>query len=196
LRPSAPVGLLKKYIQIPLYLSIKLYLLGEEKLFLCLTSENTTGFRTPRLSPLPGQGIKSGLVLSDLPSKIQFLTSLGTSILLYLITVTTLGKGHKLAHWFSRFDLYNQRPPKLCFLVRSLVWSPTGGYHGDGRLLAATDNGRHFIKPSWFPPAAGLRGFWRCKFTTPFGAGEPARPAANIACVRGCDALYGYSEFL
>jgi hypothetical protein len=65
-----------------------------------------------------------------------------------------------------------QAAPKLCFLVWSLVWSPTGGYHGDGRLLAATDNGRHFIKPSWFPPAAGQRGFWRCKFTAQFGANQ------------------------
>jgi len=100
----------KKMYNFRFVLSIKLYRLSE-KMFLCLTSENTTGFHTPRLSPLPGPGIKSSLFPSVRPSKIQFLTSLGPSNLLYLINVTTLGKGHKLAHWFSRLDLYNQRPP-------------------------------------------------------------------------------------
>jgi len=85
--------------------------MSEKKAFLYHTSENTTGFHTPRLSPLPVPGIKSGLFPSVRPSKVQFLTSPGLTILLYLINVTTLGKGHKLAYWFSRLNLYNQWPP-------------------------------------------------------------------------------------
>ena len=38
----------------------------------------------------------------------------GAFFLLYLITLTTLGEGHKLAHWFSRFDLsQNKRLPNF-----------------------------------------------------------------------------------
>jgi hypothetical protein len=76
----------------------------------------------------------------------------------------TTGRGTQLPHRFGIFD----RTPHLLLLGMIPLLFPTGGYHGDAGLPAATTDDGHFIKRHDFHHTNGQRGFWRSKFTALF----------------------------